>query len=172
MSPVSVGAEPLWALAMAIDLREVSLACYMAFMAREASCHCGLFVVRCEGEPAKVSLCHCFDCQRRTGTLFSVAAFFPKSQFTVIQGQSQTYRRPSASGFDVAFNFCIECGSNLWWEAARLPSLIGVAAGAFADPTFPAPEQAVWSEHQHAWLSLPKEIVSHARNPEPRKASE
>ncbi len=41
--------------------------------------------------------------------------------------------------------------------------LTGVAAGAFEDPDFPKPEQAVWSEHRHAWLDLP--FAAHARNP-------
>src|SRR3546814_5793244 len=36
-------------------------------MERDASCHCGKLILRCRGEPAKVSLCHCMDCQRRTG---------------------------------------------------------------------------------------------------------
>ena len=49
-------------------------------MEHTASCHCGKLVLTCTGEPAKVSLCHCFDCQRRTGSLFSVAAFFPRDR--------------------------------------------------------------------------------------------
>src|SRR5450432_4600300 len=125
-------------------------------MIREARCHCGHLVVRCEGEREKVSLCHCFECQRRTGSLFSIAAFFLRSRFATAQGEERQFRRPSASGFDVVFHFCGDCGTNLWWEPERLPSLIGVAAGAFADPAFPAPQQPVWTEQQHAWLELPE----------------
>ncbi|MGH6634536.1 GFA family protein [Sphingopyxis sp.] len=132
-------------------------------MERHASCHCGKLVLRCTGEPSKVSLCHCFDCQRRTGSLFSVAAFFPRDRVAVTAGEAKAFTRPSASGRDVSFHFCLECGSSLWWEPDRLPHLIGVAAGAFADRDFPMPEQAVWSEQGHAWLDLP--LVAHPRNP-------
>ena len=132
-------------------------------MERHASCHCGKLVLCCTGEPAKVSLCHCFDCQRRTGSLFSVAAFFPRDKVAVVSGSAKAFDRPSASGFDVVFHFCPECGSSLWWEPARLPHLTGVAAGAFEDPGFPMPEQAVWAEHRHVWLDLP--FTEHARNP-------
>jgi hypothetical protein len=135
-------------------------------MERDASCHCGKLLLRCTGEPSKISLCHCLDCQRRTGSLFSVAAFFPRSCVAPAGGEARTFRRPSASGFDVTFHFCPECGSTLWWEAERLPDLIGVAAGAFADCNFPMPEQAVWTEYQHEWLELPPGIVPHSRNPE------
>lgn len=134
-------------------------------MTRLASCHCGKLALLCAGEPAKVSLCHCFDCQRRTGSLFSVAAFFPRTHVEMIGGDAGVFRRPSASGFDVSFHFCRECGSNLWWEPDRLPNLIGIAAGAFADRDFPMPEQAVWVEEGHAWLELPDGIAAHARNP-------
>jgi len=65
----------------------------------------------------------------------------------------------------VSFHFCTECGSNLWWEADRLPDLIGVAAGSFADTAFPMPEQAVWAQDKHHWLQLPDDLPLHERNP-------
>ena len=134
-------------------------------MERQASCHCGQLTLICSGEPAKVSLCHCLDCQRRTGSLFSVAAFFPRERVAFGDGKSARYRRDSASGYAVTFHFCPACGSSLWWESERMPHLIGVAAGAFADPAFPMPEQAVWTRNRHEWLTLPGEIPSHAENP-------
>ena len=132
---------------------------------RLATCHCGQLQLRCTGEPAKISLCHCLDCQRRTGSLFSVAVFFARAEVTLAAGVAKMFRRSSASGFNVAFHFCPECGSSLWWEPDRLPDRIGVAVGAFADPDFPMPEQAVWSQDRHAWLTLPDGIAGHAQNP-------
>jgi hypothetical protein len=134
-------------------------------MIREAKCHCGKLTIACSGEPSKISLCHCSDCQRRTGSLFSVAAFYPRAAVEPRTGRATTFRRSSASGFDVTFHFCPECGSSLWWEADRLPDLVAVAAGSFADPGFPMPEQAVWAEAKHHWLQLPADLPSHARNP-------
>ena len=134
-------------------------------MLREAACQCGRLVIRCRGEPAKISLCHCLDCQRRTGSVFSIAVFFAKEQVTIAEGSSTQFRRGSDSGFDVTFHFCSVCGSTIWWEPERLPSMVGVAVGAFADPDFPAPQQAVWDKRQHGWLCLPDEIVSYPQNP-------
>jgi hypothetical protein len=114
-------------------------------------CACGQLRVECEGEPMTVALCHCRDCQRRTGGPFCVAAFFPREALKP-SGEVREYRRPSDSGADVVFRFCPECGSTVWWEGLRFPDRIAVATGAFADPDFPAPTRAVYAQHRHRWL--------------------
>ncbi len=126
---------------------------------RTASCHCGDLVLTCAGEPRKVSMCHCLDCQRRTGSAFSVAVFYARDQITIERGTPARFERPSASGFPVAFHFCTRCGSNLFWHPARMPDLAGVAIGAFADPDFPMPEQSVWTGDKHSWFDLPEAMV-------------
>lgn len=118
---------------------------------RTARCACGQLSARCFGEPAKVSLCHCLQCQRRTGSAFGIAAFFPMEDVEVI-GATSTWSRASDSGHAVTFQFCPTCGSTVLWRPSRLPQLVAVAAGAFGDPDFPAPEQAVYLHHRHRWL--------------------
>jgi hypothetical protein len=103
--------------------------------------------------------------QRRTGSLFGVAAFFARSAVAPTAGAARTFRRPGASGASIAFHFCPDCGSTLWWEPERMPGIAGVAVGAFADPGFPPPRLAAWDERRHAWLDLPPDIPSHARTP-------
>jgi hypothetical protein len=44
------------------------------------------------------------------------------------------------------------CGSTVYWELRRKPEMVAVAVGAFADPAFPAPSQAVYAEHRHIWV--------------------
>ena len=110
-------------------------------------------------------MCHCLECQRRTGSAFSVAVFYERGQVTIDSGTALSFERPSASGFPVRFHFCGRCGSNPYWEPARLPELIGVALGAFADPAFPCPEQSVWTRDKHEWLELPASIKAYELNP-------
>ncbi len=133
-------------------------------MFREAACQCGQLVIRCSGEPAGVSLCHCFDCQRRTGSAFGIGAFFAREQVTVSKGSSNRFRRGSDSGSEITAHFCGACGSTVWWEPERFPSMVGVAVGAFADPDFPTPVQATWDKRRHRWLQLPDEVVSHPQS--------
>lgn len=120
-------------------------------MARIAACSCGQLTISCPDEPAKVSLCHCLECQRRTGAPFGIAAFFD-SDATEIAGISTSYRRASDKGLPVVFHFCATCGSTVFWYPARMPKLVAVAVGCFADPSFPAPVQAVYDQHRHAWV--------------------
>jgi hypothetical protein len=119
---------------------------------RTATCACGAVRVTCVGEPMKVSLCHCRDCQRRTGGPFGVAAFFPPEAVRAT-GEVREFRRGSDSGFELIFRFCPVCGSTVWWESLRVTDRVAVVTGAFADAGFPAPTQAVYRQHRHAWLS-------------------
>jgi hypothetical protein len=60
--------------------------------------------------------------------------------------------RQADSGFRVTFHFCPGCGSTVFWKAERLPDATAVAAGAFADPAFPKPANAVYLESRHSWV--------------------
>jgi hypothetical protein len=65
-------------------------------------------------------------------------AYFLKAQ-TRLDGPSKIYRRIADSGFGVQLHFCPECGTTVFWETDKYPDRIGIAAGCFADPTFPTP---------------------------------
>ena len=135
---------------------------------RIAACACSQLQLLCMGQPRRVSMCHCVDCQRRTGSVFSIAVFYDRGAVTVSKGAARTFTRDSASGFPVTFHFCDTCGASVFWEPARMPHLIGVAIGAFGDPGFPQPEQSVWTKDKHAWLTLPDGMPAFEVNPPPR----
>ena len=120
---------------------------------RTASCSCGELRVECRGEPERVSLCHCLDCQRRTGSAFGIAAFFAAAQVRAT-GDANRFSRESEAGYRFDFYFCPRCGATVYWETDRKPGRVIVAAGAFADPDFNAPVQSVYDEHRHPWLTL------------------
>ena len=58
---------------------------------RRASCSCGQLHLTCEGEPVRISMCHCLACQQRTGSVFGVQARFRRDQVTAIAGRSAEY---------------------------------------------------------------------------------
>lgn len=49
---------------------------------RVAPCVCGQLTASSSGDSALVSLCHCLVCQRRTGSTYGIAAFFPRELAT------------------------------------------------------------------------------------------
>ena len=116
-----------------------------------AACVCEQFTLSCSGDPAQVTLCHCLACQRRTGSTYGIAAFYPRESVRVT-GDATAYTRQSDSGYPVTFYFCPHCGATVYWKASRKPEMVAVAVGAFADPAFPAPSQAVYPEYRHRWV--------------------
>ena len=117
---------------------------------RHASCSCGQLRLACEGEPVRLSMCHCLACQRRTGSVFGVQARFPSGQVT-IEGRATEFSRVADSGHRVAFHFCPLCGSTVYWRLDGAPGVIAVAVGAFADPGFPQPTHSVYESCRHPW---------------------
>jgi hypothetical protein len=50
---------------------------------REASCSCGQLRLTVEGDPIRLSMCHCLACQRRTGSAFGIQARFPADRVRI-----------------------------------------------------------------------------------------
>jgi hypothetical protein len=123
---------------------------------RHAACSCEQLRVTVEGDPVRVSICHCLACQRRTGSVFGVQARFDAEQVT-IEGESREFLRGQA-----VFRFCPDCGATVFYTIDGMPESVAVPVGAFADPSFPPPVRSVWEERQHSWVRLPDEIEHEA----------
>ena len=105
---------------------------------RRAACSCGQLSLAIAGEPVRISMCHCLECQRRTGAVISNQARFRREQVAVA-GTATEWTRSSDSGNALTFRFCPVCGSTVYWTGEGFPDYIAVAIGTFADPTFPRP---------------------------------
>jgi hypothetical protein len=125
---------------------------------RVARCACGGVSATTRGKPAIVSLCHCTECQRRTGSPFGVGAYFPRQAVT-LAGATKTFRRQvENTDRGVSNHFCPECGGTVYWTLDLRPQQIGIAVGHFTDPGFAPPARAVWTQHMHAWITLPPDM--------------
>jgi hypothetical protein len=80
---------------------------------REAACHYGQLRLEVEGKPARVSICNCLPCQRRTGSAFGIQASFPLDRVQV-HGRFDDFSRVSdeADRKEHVFHFCPDCGSS------------------------------------------------------------
>jgi len=122
-------------------------------MTRTATCACGQLAIACEGEPVRISVCHCLDCQKRSGSSFAAQARFPVDRVTVT-GRSKQWRRVGDEGGEAVFDFCPDCGSTVFYHARPYRDLVAVAIGAFADPAFPPPDYSVYEGRKHAWVEI------------------
>jgi hypothetical protein len=121
---------------------------------REAFCACGALSVRTKGEAARLSLCHCLDCKRRTGSAFGWNATFSADQVEIV-GTYRSFARGSDDGFWVRHHFCENCGVSAFYEIERRPGMISIPAGLFADPDFPPPRVEVYEKRRCPWLPDP-----------------
>src|SRR5215213_1431420 len=131
---------------------------------RIASCSCGQLRAEVRGEPSGVSVCHCYACQRRTGSVFSAQASFPRESVAV-KGNGTEFVRVGAEGGRFTFTFCPKCGSTVFYVEEGDEQEISIPVGAFADARFPPPTVSVYEERRHSWVSLPDDLEVHRRNP-------
>ncbi len=121
---------------------------------RTASCSCGQLRVTCEGEPIRISMCHCLECQKRTGSSYGVQARWPAAQ-AAVDGRSSRFVRIGDEGGVATFHFCPDCGSTVYYRFDAMPDMVAVAVGNFADPDFPAPTVSVYEDRKHGWVTPP-----------------
>jgi hypothetical protein len=131
---------------------------------RTATCRCGQLSAVCEGEPVRVSVCHCLACQRRTGSVFAAQARWPNEQ-VVVRGDAKTWTRVADSGHRATYSFCPNCGSTVAYVIEGWPGLTAVPVGAFADPSFPAPRYSVYEDRKHSWAGVLGDDVIHSSSP-------
>lgn len=131
---------------------------------RTATCRCGQLIATCEGEPVRVSVCHCLECQKRSGSVFATQARWPDSQVT-ISGESVVWERIADSGHRATYRFCPVCGSTLAYVIEGWPGVTAIPVGAFADPNFPEPTFSVFENRKHSWTKVLGGEVEHSIDP-------
>jgi len=124
---------------------------------RIASCSCGKLTATVEGEPTRISVCHCLACQRRTGSVFGAQARFLRGN-VAIRGESTSWAREADDGGTLTFHFCPCCGATVYYETEGMEETIALPVGAFADPTFPMPKFSVYEERMHGWVVMPQDV--------------
>lgn len=106
-----------------------------------------------------VSVCHCLDCQKRTGSAFSAQARWPEGQVRV-SGEAREWVRIADSGRRATYRFCPECGSTVLYTNESFPGLAAVPLGAFAGEGadggtgLPAPWRSVYEHRKADWVAV------------------
>ncbi len=129
-------------------------------MSQQASCSCGQLSLIHTGEITRTSICHCFECQKRTGSTFGLQVLAKESDVT-IKGESTIFKRNGDSGGVATFHFCPKCGSTVYWELDGMPGAVAIAAGSFTNPNLPSPTFMIYSDRMHHWLKMPETAVEY-----------
>ena len=103
----------------------------------------------------RVSICHCLECKRRSGSAFSWNSRWQRNQVQ-IAGQSQSYTRTGDEGGRATFHFCPGCGVTVHYSTDDSSETLVISVGAFTDPQFQAPEVSVYhaADRRVPWLEI------------------
>ena len=127
---------------------------------RMATCRCGQLRATCSGEPVRVSVCHCLNCQRRSVSAFAAQARWPDDQ-VAIEGEYNSWSTTGDTGATASFRFCATCGSTVAYASDGMPRLTAIPLGAFADPEFPGPQYSVYEGRRQAWVAIIGDAIDH-----------
>lgn len=112
----------------------------------------------------RVSVCHCLECQKRSGSAFATQARWPDENVT-LTGTFNEWERIADSGHKATYRFCPQCGSTLAYVIEGWPGVTAIPVGAFADPEFPRPRFSVYEHRKHAWADILGDDVEHSADP-------
>src|SRR3954451_22740160 len=117
-------------------------------------CFCGAMRYRVSGAPLLVHVCHCHDCQTRSGSVFSLMALV-RTEDLAITGTLDQRRRTTARGATVDDSACLSCGVYLLASAVAAPEYTSLRAGTLDDAGWAVPIAQTWTESAIPWAIIP-----------------
>lgn len=116
------------------------------------ACHCGAIEFQATADPARVTICHCTDCQNLTGSAYRVTVAAAADGFRLVRGTPQVYFKFGDSGNRRAHFFCGTCGSHLYAHAAvDNPKSYGLRVGSLREREALVPSKRIWCRSALGW---------------------
>jgi hypothetical protein len=117
----------------------------------QGGCLCGAIRYSVVGDPVAVSLCHCVNCQRNSGSAFSVNVIFPRNALTM-HGSPAVYEDRGDTGEIVRRLFCGTCGTPLESQSVfSAPICAVLKAGSFDNPAQFTPDSELYCISAMPW---------------------
>jgi hypothetical protein len=115
-------------------------------------CLCGSVRYRADAEPVVQGVCHCTDCQRQTGSPFTVFVGVPSSAFEV---EGDTLGSFATRGDDhdgeTERHFCTSCGSPVFSLSPLAPGVTLIKAGSLDDGSWLEPRVEFFTSSAQPW---------------------
>jgi hypothetical protein len=118
----------------------------------DGGCHCGAITYEAEVDPEFVSICHCTDCQKLSGTVFRTSIRAANSSFKILTGEPKVYIKIGDSGSRRAQAFCANCGSPIYATAAEGNAPYNIRVGTVRQRNELVPKVQIWCRSEQQWL--------------------
>ena len=132
----------------------------------KGGCNCGGVRYDFHAEPLMTGVCHCDNCQRQTGTSFSIIVGVAEGDAVFTSKDTlKCYKDSGTSGGAVDRYFCGDCGSPIYTLADHGAGVLFIKAGTLDDRSWLQPEAHYWTDTAQAWVDIPGEMVTFPANP-------
>lgn len=126
-------------------------------------CDCGGVTVRISGPPISMFQCACKNCQRVSGGGHSSVVLMPADRVSTT-GATQSYERPADSGATFTRHFCPRCGTTVYAESSRAPTIRILPVGVFAgESNWFTPNQLIFARSHADWDLVADHLPRHER---------
>jgi hypothetical protein len=117
----------------------------------DGHCHCGEISFEAEVVPTTITICHCTDCQRLTGSAFRANVIAPAAQF-VLRGTPRSYVKTAESGNKRRHAFCGNCGTPVYACAVDDPPSYSLRVGTITQRAAFKPKRQTWRRSALDWV--------------------
>lgn len=115
------------------------------------TCQCGAIAWEGEVDPARVTVCHCGDCQRLSGAAFRASVPTKAEDFVILRGEPVRYVKIAESGNRRVQGFCGQCGTPLYSADAENTKNYNLRIGPLAERADLPPQRQIWCEAALPW---------------------
>lgn len=119
----------------------------------EGGCTCGEVRYRLNGEPVFLTICHCTECQRQSGSAFGMSLRMRRGDVILTRGDLKRWIRIADNGNAVGLAFCANCGTRIWHEPEE-QEFVHIKPGTLDDTSGLEPRYQSYTTRKHAWITL------------------
>ena len=130
----------------------------------KGSCQCGQVQCELTSEPLFSYACHCHDCQKRTGSAFSMGLVC-LADGVLLNGKLSSWTRTSEDGHTNTRYSCADCGNIIYGASTASEGLWKLQTGLLEDTAELHPEVHIWICRKQQWISLPADVPVYERQP-------
>ena len=128
-------------------------------------CLCSAIRYSINADPQIVAACHCKDCQKQTGTAYSIILGIPADSVTIESGSPKSFETTGTSGQPVVRKFCGTCGSPILTDVKSIEGLLFLKGGTLDDTSSVEVGVEIWCDSKAEWATLSDSLPKLPGNP-------
>jgi hypothetical protein len=127
----------------------------MVALPQPGGCVCSGVRYSLKAAPLLAFACHCHDCQKRSGSAYSMPVIVRSADLEV-SGAIEIEQLPTRSGRLIDHMLCARCRCRVMSRAVATPEYASLRAGTLDDASWVAPIVQTWVESAIPWAVIPK----------------